>query len=63
MTPTFTAEQKLTAITRELGFRRRVYARRVSEAKMTEDQMNREIQVFEAIERDYQDKVSGERLL
>jgi hypothetical protein len=60
---TFTAEQKLAAVTRELGFRRRVYARRVDDGKMTQEQMDREIQVFEAIERDYQEKAAGERLL
>lgn len=63
MPSTFTAEQKLAAITRELGFRRRVYARRVSEQKMTQEQADREITVFEAIERDYQDKAAGDRLL
>jgi hypothetical protein len=60
---TFTAEQKLAAVTREIGFRRRVYARRVSENKMTQELMDREIEVFEAIERDYQEKAAGERLL
>lgn len=63
MSATFTAEQKLAAVTREIGFRRRVYARRVAEGKMTGLQMDREIAVFEAIERDYQEKAAGERLL
>lgn len=59
----YTEEQKLTAITRELGFRRHVYARRVSEGKMTKSLADEQIGIFEAIEADYQDKAQGERLL
>lgn len=63
----FTARQKQQAITRELGFRRRVYAVRVAEGKMKEEQARYQIRIFEAIEADYQkiaaDEVRGERLL
>lgn len=59
----FTAEEKQKALAREIGFRKRVYARRVAERKMTQEQMDREIAIFEAIHRDYDDKVAGERLL
>lgn len=54
----FTAQQKLEAVERELGFRRRVYARRVEE-RIADEQ----IAVFEAIAADYREKAAGERLL
>ena len=60
---TFTAQQKLDAVERELGFRRRVYERRVADGKMTQQLADRQIAVFEAIAADYQAKVAGERLL
>jgi hypothetical protein len=60
---TFTAADKLDAVRRELGFRRRVYANRVSEGKMTQQLADRQIAVFEAIESDYAEKAQGERLL
>lgn len=59
----FTAEQKLRAVDRELGYRRRVFARRVAERKMTQRQMDDEIAVFEAIAEDYRGQSAGERLL
>lgn len=59
----FTAAQKLAAVQREIGYRRRVYARRVADKKMTQMQMDREIAVFEAIEADYQQQAASERLL
>jgi hypothetical protein len=49
----FTREMKLKAIERELGFRKRVYARRVDEKKMTQKEADYEIGVFEAIAEDY----------
>ncbi len=60
---TFTAEDKLKSVERELGFRRRVYARRVSDQKMTQKQADREIAIFEAIASDYREKAEGERLI
>lgn len=59
----FTAEEKLAAVKREIGFRKRVYARRVAENKMAQAQMDREIAVFEAIADDYETAASKERLL
>lgn len=58
-----TAQQKLEAVERELGFRRRVYGRRVSEGKMTQRLADEQISVFEAIADDYRGKAAGERLL
>lgn len=60
---TFTAQDKLDAVTRELSFRRRVYERRVDEGKMTRKAADHQIAVFEAIEADYREKAAGERLL
>lgn len=60
---TFTAQQKLKAVERELGFRHRVYTRRVAEKKMSQTMMDDEIAVFEAIAADYRDQAAGERLL
>lgn len=59
----FTAQKKLDAIERELGFRRRVYARRVAEKLMTQKLADEQIAVFEAIARDYRNQAVGERLL
>lgn len=59
----FTAQDKLDAVKRELGFRRRVYARRVVDDKMTQAKADHEIMIFEAIEADYEKLAAGERLL
>lgn len=59
----FTAQQKLDAVERELGFRRRVYERRVADKKMSQQKADHEIAIFEAIAADYRDKAAGERLL
>lgn len=62
MTPaqitTFTFEQKLAAVKRETAFRRRVYARRVSEAKMTAALAAEQIAVMEAIGADYEKAIA-----
>lgn len=60
---TFTAQDKLEAVERELAFRRRVYQRRVADGKMTQQLASRQIAVFEAIAADYQTTAVGERLL
>lgn len=60
---TFTAQDKLDAIRRELGFRRRVYAQRIADGKMTQQLADRQISVFEAVEADYLKLSEGERLL
>lgn len=59
----YSAQQKLEAVERELGFRRRVYERRVSEGKMSRQKADYEIGVFESIAADYREKAAGERLL
>jgi hypothetical protein len=59
----YTAQQKLDAVNRELGFRRRVYGRRVAEQKMTQQLADEQIAVFEAIAADYEKAALGERLL
>jgi hypothetical protein len=60
---TFTAQEKLDAIRRELGYRRRVYAKRVADGKMTQALADEQIALFEAIEADYERLAAGERLL
>lgn len=59
----FTAEEKLKAVERELGYRRHVYSRRVANNKMTQAQADRQIGVMEAIAEDYRTLAAGERLL
>jgi chorismate mutase len=49
----FTPADKLKSVERELGYRRRVYARRVAEMKMRQGDADREIAIFEAIAADY----------
>jgi hypothetical protein len=51
---TITDFDKLQCVVRELGFRRRVYARRVEQGKMTQAQADREIAVMESIAKVYQ---------
>ncbi|OHC97732.1 MAG: hypothetical protein A2792_09865 [Sphingomonadales bacterium RIFCSPHIGHO2_01_FULL_65_20] len=60
---TFTAQEKLEAVRRELGFRRRVYPRRVDDGAMTQALADKQIAVFEAIEADYDAQAAKERLL
>ena len=57
----FTAKQKLTAVKREVAFRRTVYRRRVVDGRMSQSEMEREISVFEAIQRDYEQMEATER--
>lgn len=63
MTAPISNADKLKAVQRELGFRRRVYARRVTEGKMTQALSDEQIGVFEAIEADYVIAAGKERLL
>lgn len=55
---TFTFEQKLAAIKRELTYRRRVYAHRVTEAKMTQALADEQIAVMSEIAADYERAVA-----
>lgn len=59
----FTNAEKLKAVERELGYRRRVYAHRVANQKMTQSLADEQIAVFEAIEIDYRALARKERLL
>jgi hypothetical protein len=49
----WTASDKLRSIDRELKKRARAFPRFVAEGRMTQDEANREIAIFEAIRRDY----------
>ena len=60
---THSTHDKLEAIKRELSYRRRVYAKRVSDGRMTKEHAAYQISVFEAIEADYEAIEKGERLL
>lgn len=60
---TFTAEQKLKAVERELKYRRRVYTRWVADGKMTQAFADEQIAVFEAIRIEYVGAEAAERLL
>ena len=48
---------KLKAINREIKLRRNVYPRWVAKGNMTQAEAAREIQIFEAIAKDYEAKV------
>lgn len=50
---TFTAREKQQAAARELGFRRHVYATRVSEGRMKQADADFQIGVMAAMEADY----------
>jgi hypothetical protein len=49
----FTARDKATEARREVGYRRRVYARLVGEGKMKGHDADRQIAIMEAIAADY----------
>lgn len=53
MSEIFTARQKMQAAQREVGYRRRVYPRRVDDGKMTQAQADREIAIMDQIALDY----------
>jgi hypothetical protein len=58
---TFTAERIVQSITRELGFRRKVYPRSVANGGMTYEQMQEEIAIFEQIKSDYAARAEAEK--
>lgn len=49
----FTLDQKIAALSRELAFRKRVYARQVLEGRMPQQNADKEIGVMKAILDDY----------
>lgn len=58
-----TLEDQLKCVDRELGFRRRVYARRVADGKMTQVAADREIALMEAVRETVDKAAAGGRLL
>lgn len=57
-----TAKEKLHCVERELGYRRRVYARLVARGKMSELQRIEEMRLMEAIRDDYRELASDEEI-
>lgn len=55
----FTPADKLKSVERELGYRRRVFPRRVEMGKMKQADADREIALFEAIAEDYRKRLDG----
>lgn len=53
---TFTAEEKLKEIDRELAQRNRVYPFMISKGKISREQAQRQVQIMQAIRQDYADK-------
>ena len=53
----FTDEQKADALRREIKFRHSVYERRVADRRMSQQKMDYEIAVFEAILADYEERL------
>lgn len=60
---TFTFEQKLEAVRRELKYRRRVYPRRIENKQMTQALADEQIAIMEAIAEDMEKEAAKERLL
>ena len=59
----WSATDKLACIERELGWRHKVYPRRIEQGKMTANQAAREIAIMQAIAADLRSKAQRERLL
>ncbi len=53
----YTSAQKLAAVEREVGYRKRVFARRVADGRMKQSEADFQIAIFEAIAADYRAKV------
>lgn len=58
-----TEEDKLACVQRELKLRERVYPRRISLGKMTQQLADRETRTMRAIVADYEKRAAGERLI
>jgi hypothetical protein len=56
---TFTDQDKLTAIAREIALRKNVYVRRVAAGQMTRETAAREIAIMRAIESDYRLRIAS----
>ena len=59
----FSAQDKLDCVQREIGKRKHVYARLVSEGKLSQAKATREIACMEAIAKDLEPLAAKERLL
>ena len=59
----YTASDKLKAVEREIGFRHRVYDRKVDEGRMKPADRDEGIAIMEAIAADYRALAEKERLL
>ena len=59
----YSAEQKLAALRRELKYRMRVFARRVVEGSMTQQTADYEMDIIHAMIADYEALAAEERLL
>lgn len=57
-----TAADKLQCAERELKYRRRVYGRLVERGKMSQREADRELELMEAIARDYRELVSDDAI-
>lgn len=53
----FSTREKLKAVERELGYRRRVYPRLIENGRMNQREANEQIAVFEAIAHDYRNQI------
>lgn len=61
--PKFSAAEKVKAIKRELGFRRRVYPLHVQQNKLTQAQADYQIAIFEEMQAEYEAAARGPLLL
>ena len=59
----YSTQDKLAPIERELAYRRKVFARRVENGSMTRELADRQIAIFEAIRDDYAKAEKEERLI
>jgi hypothetical protein len=59
----YSAHDKLTAIERELAYRRRVYPRLVANHQVTQQHADYQIAVLDAIAADYRELEEKERLI
>lgn len=59
----FTAEQKLNAIKREIALRERVFPNRVGTHRMSKEKADYELAIMRAIEQDYAALADKERLI
>jgi hypothetical protein len=59
----FSASEKLKEVRREISYRMSVYARRVMNGAMTQEQADRQLAIMAAIADDYSELAQKERML